>query len=109
MLKRVLTAKAQREDLMTRSELKTLAIEEIYERLARVSPGSVSFEALEGELKIRLQTDDAEIDLVDQRQVLVTLGVLDVVDADCVDLAQCAMLHRRPIVENSRPLNPGPL
>jgi len=39
------------------------------------------------------QTDDAEIDLVDQRQVLVTLGVLDFVDADCVDLAQCAMLQ----------------
>ena len=30
---------------------------------------------------------------VDQRQVLVTLGVLDFVDADCVDLAQCAMLQ----------------
>ena len=33
------------------------------------------------------QAGDANIDLVDQRQVLVALGVLDLIDADRIDLA----------------------
>ena len=39
------------------------------------------------------QARDAEVDLVDQRQVLVALGVLDLVNADGVDLAESAMLR----------------
>jgi hypothetical protein len=39
------------------------------------------------------QARDAEVDLVNQRQVLVAPGVLDLVDADGVDLAQSAMLQ----------------
>src|SRR6266852_2127433 len=34
------------------------------------------------------QTGDVEVDLVDQREVLVAFGVLDFIDADGVDLAQ---------------------
>jgi hypothetical protein len=37
------------------------------------------------------QTGDAEIDLVDQRQVFMAFGVLDFIDADGVDRAQRPM------------------
>jgi len=39
------------------------------------------------------QARDAEIDPVNQRQVLVAFGVLDLVNADGVDLAQSAILQ----------------
>ena len=39
------------------------------------------------------QAGDAEIDLIDQRQVLVPFGVLDFVDADGVDLAEHPVLQ----------------
>jgi hypothetical protein len=34
------------------------------------------------------QAGDADVDLIDQRQILVALGVLDFIDADGVNLAQ---------------------
>src|SRR5258705_7992205 len=54
------------------------------------------------------QTGDAEVDLIDQRQVLVAFGVLDLIDSDGVDLTERAvrqskrnnMFHR---VENLVP------
>ena len=39
------------------------------------------------------QTGDADIDLIDQCQILVPLGVLDFVDADGVDLTEHPMLQ----------------
>ncbi len=39
------------------------------------------------------QTGYADIDLVDQRQILVALGVLDFINTDRVDLAQRAVLQ----------------
>ena len=39
------------------------------------------------------QARDVEIDLINQRQILVAFGVLDLVDADGVDLAEHAMLQ----------------
>ena len=39
------------------------------------------------------QTGDAEIDLIDQRQILVPFGVLDFIDADGVDLTERAVLQ----------------
>ena len=39
------------------------------------------------------QAGDAEIDLVNQRQVLVAFGVLDFIDADGVDLAEHPVLQ----------------
>jgi hypothetical protein len=39
------------------------------------------------------QTGDADIDLIDQRQILVALGVLNFIDADGVDLAEHAVLQ----------------
>ncbi len=39
------------------------------------------------------QAGDAEIDLIDQRQVLVAFGVLDFIDADGVDLAERPVLQ----------------
>ena len=39
------------------------------------------------------QAGDVRIDLVNQRQVLVAFGVLDFVDSDGVDGAECAMLQ----------------
>ena len=39
------------------------------------------------------QTGDAEIDLIDQRQVFVAFGVLDFIDADSVDLAERAVFE----------------
>jgi hypothetical protein len=39
------------------------------------------------------QAGDADVDLIDQGQVLVAFGVLDFIDADGVDLAECAVLQ----------------
>jgi hypothetical protein len=39
------------------------------------------------------QARDAEIDLVNQRQVLVTFGVLDLIDSDGVDSPECAVFQ----------------
>jgi hypothetical protein len=39
------------------------------------------------------QTGDADIDLIDQRQILVAFGVLNFIDADRVDLAEHAVLQ----------------
>src|SRR5215469_16709335 len=36
---------------------------------------------------------DAEIDLVNQGQILVPFGILNFIDADCVDLAEYSMLQ----------------
>ena len=51
--------------------------------------GEESLEGFEGSLLTHPeQAGDADIDLVDQRQVLVAFGVLDFVHSDGVDLAQ---------------------
>ena len=39
------------------------------------------------------QARDAEIDLINQRQILVAFGVLDFIDADGVDLAEHPVLQ----------------
>ena len=39
------------------------------------------------------QAGDAEIDLVNQRQILVAFGILDLIDSDGVDLAEHAVLQ----------------
>ena len=39
------------------------------------------------------QAGDAEVDLVDQGEIFVALGVLDFIDANGVDLAQLAVLQ----------------
>jgi hypothetical protein len=53
-----------------------------------------SLEGLDGPfLSHPEQTSDADIDLVDQRQILVAFGVLDFVNADSVDLAQRSVLQ----------------
>jgi hypothetical protein len=43
------------------------------------------------------QTGDAEIDLIDQCQILVALGVLDFIDADGVDLAERTAVAATPL------------
>ena len=56
--------------------------------------GEESLEGFDGSfLAHPEQTGDAEIDLIDQRQVLVAFGVLDFIDADGVDLAERAVLQ----------------
>ena len=56
--------------------------------------GEESLEGFDGSfLADPEQAGDAEIDLVDQRQVLVAFGVLDFIDSDGVDLAERAMLQ----------------
>jgi hypothetical protein len=39
------------------------------------------------------QTGDADIHLIDQRQILVAFGVLNFIDADRVDLAEHAVVQ----------------
>ena len=39
------------------------------------------------------QAGDAEIDLINQRQILVPFGVLDFVDSDGIDLAEHPVLQ----------------
>ena len=56
--------------------------------------GKESLEGLDGPfLAHPEQTGDADIDLVDQRQIFVAFGVLDFVNADGVDLAQRPVLQ----------------
>jgi hypothetical protein len=43
------------------------------------------------------QTGDAEIDLIDQCQILVAFGVLDFIDADGVDLAERTAVAATPL------------
>ena len=50
------------------------------------------------------QTSDADVNLVDQRQILVAFGVLDFIDADGVDLAKrSGCVCRRPRERLRRP------
>jgi hypothetical protein len=56
--------------------------------------GKESLEGLNGPLLSHPeQTGDADIDLVDQRQILVPFGLLDFVNADGVDLPQHPVLQ----------------
>src|SRR5207247_2617221 len=51
--------------------------------------GEESLEGFDGSfLSHPEQSGDAEVDLIDERQVFVALGVLDFIDTDGVDLAQ---------------------
>jgi hypothetical protein len=55
--------------------------------------GEESLERFDGSFSSNSeQTGDADIDLIDQRQIFVALGVLDFIDADGVDLAEHAVL-----------------
>ena len=56
--------------------------------------GEESLKGFDGSLAAHpKQARDAEIDLINQRQVLVAFGVLDFIDADRVDLAQHPVLQ----------------
>jgi hypothetical protein len=56
--------------------------------------GEKSLEGLDGPLLTHPeQAGNAEIDLIDQRQVFVAFGILDFIDAEGVDPAEFAVLQ----------------